>query len=185
MTIQKFSDIPFVGSLGRESNIEFLEEDGDLICRSARGLLLFAQTILFLFASGLSLAVWFAVSQPSTPRNPTFAKVFLGVFAAVGWLIFIRNLLGPPRFVVCGATGDLLLYRRRTRDPWRRIAASAISHFSIEKQPYFDKSRVFENAVLFVHTQDGERRALCGSPDQLQIASLAGQLVQRTHSKII
>ena len=185
MTIQKLSDAPFVGRLGRDSNIEFLEQDGELLCRSARGSLIFAQTVLFLFASALSLGVWHGLSNPATPRNPRFATVFMAFFTLVGWLIFFRNLLGPPHLVVNGATGDLLLFKRRTREPWKRIAASEISHFSIEKQPYFDKTRAFENAVLFIFTKDGERRALCGSPDQAQVKSLADQLAQGTQSKVI
>ena len=102
------------------------------------------------------------------------------MLALVCWLVFFRNLLGTPFFRVSQASGEILLFRRRSREPWKRIPASEISHFSIEKQFYIYDSEQAENAVLLLFTTAGERRALCGSPNQLLIRSLAERLEELT-----
>ena len=180
MSVKMLAEAPFVGHLARENEIAVVEHDGELICKSLRGVVVFTQVILLLFGGGLTVAVWFSLSHPAIASMPWFATALMATLALVCWLVFFRNLLGTPFFTVSQASGEILLFRRRTREPWKRIPASEISHFSIEKQFYSYDSEQAENAVLLLFTTDGKRRALCGSPNQPLMRSLAERLEQLT-----
>lgn len=184
MSLKELPDSPFVGYLARENEIAVVEGTGELMCKSLRGVVVFKQVILLLFGGGLTAAVWFSVSHPALASMPWFVTVLIAVLALVCWLVFFRNLLGTPFFRVSQASGEILLFRRRSREPWKRIPASEISHFSIEKQFYIYDSEQAENAVLLLFTTAGERRALCGSPNQPLIRSLAERLEQLTGKRL-
>lgn len=180
MSLKELPDSPFVGYLARENEIAVVEGTGELTCKSLRGAVAFKQVILLLFGGGLTAVVWFSLSHPTLASMPWVVTVLIAVLALVCWLVFFRNLLGTPFFTVSQTSGEILLFRRRTREPWKRIPVSEISHFSIAKQFYNYNSEQAENAVLLLFTTAGERRALCGSPNQLLIKSLAERLEQLT-----
>jgi hypothetical protein len=180
MSLTVLADSPFVGHLARENELAVVETAGELICKSLRGVIVFKQVIVLLFGGGLTAAVWFSLSHPAIASMPWFATALMATLALVCWLVFFRNLLGTPFFTVNQASGEILLFRRRTREPWKRIHASEILHFNIEKQFYIYDSQQAENAVLLLFTTAGERCVLCGSPNQQLIRFVAEKLEQLT-----
>jgi hypothetical protein len=204
MKIKKFPDKVFVGFIAAKNEIEVLERDGELICKSLRDVVLFKQIILLLFGGGLTAGLWFSVRNPAIAHMPLFWTLFMAAMATICWLIFFRNLLGTPRFVVSAATGDIALFRRRTPAPWKTIHASEISHFAIETLVLWDEQLPptdaagiggdvapvrrrgeVPNAVLVLFTVAGERRPLCGSPERELIESLGEKLARLTQRKVV
>ncbi len=189
MKIKKFPDKVFVGFIAAKNEIEVLERDGELVCKSLRDVVLFKQIILMLFGGGLTAVLSVSVRHPPIAHRPVFWTIFMAAMAAICWLIFFRNLVGTPRFVVSAATGDIALFRRRTPAPWRTIHASEISHFTIETLFYWDEQLPprdeVPNAVLVLFTVAGERRPLCGSPKRELIESLGEKLARLTQRKVV
>lgn len=188
MAIKTFSDTPFVAQLSDANKVAVVERDGDVICKSAGWVLRLTTLLSFFWGCYLAYLVWSSLHVPPTaPKSahmPLFLIVFMAVLGLASWLSFFRILLGTARFEVSGATGDFSFFRRRTREPWEKIPAAQISHFAIEKQFYTYKQHSTENAVLILVTTSGERRVLCGSPDEAVIKSLASRLEQLTEKKV-
>jgi len=190
MIVRTFGDVPFVARLSERNEIKIVERAGDLICECTRSVVILTLVFSFFWGSLLTYIVWGSINQPATAhvhrsvRTPLFAICFMGFFALISWLYFFRTLLGKARFEVSGATGEFSFFRWRTRNPWKTIPAAEISHFTIEKQFYTYKQHQTENAVLFLLTTAGDRRALCASPDEALIKSLARRLEQLTHRQL-
>jgi hypothetical protein len=184
MKIRRFPDHPFVAHIAAKNEVEMLERDGNLICKSLRSTVLFVQIATFLFGTGLTAGVWYSLTHPETAKMPWF---WTGLMALLGFIccaVFIRNIFGTPRFEVSGATGEILLFRRRTREPWKRIDRSEISRFRLEPQIYFDEGREVENLVLLLMDASGERRPLCASPEASLIRALAEKMAAMTQRPV-
>jgi len=167
------NDRPFVGHVCGRNEIEVIERSGDLVCKTRGRILLANQVVLFVFGAASTAGLWLSIARPATLTLPWVWRTLLACLALICWPVFFRNLLGRPRFEVSGGRGEILLFRRNTDEPWMRIAAAEISHFTIEKRTYKDESLRAENAVLILFTTSGARRALCASTSQELIRSLA------------
>ena len=185
-----FGDAPFVARLSERNEVRIVEREGDLICESTRSVVILTLIFSFFWGCLLTYIVWGSIAGPKTAHaarsvhTPVFAICFMGFFGLISWLFFFRTLLGKARFEVSGATGEFSFFRWRTRNPWKTIRAAEISHFTIEKQFYVYKQHQTENAVLLLFTASGERRALCASPDEALIKSLAQRLAQLTQRQV-
>jgi hypothetical protein len=188
MATRTFGDTPFVARLSERNEVAVVERAGDLVCRATRASVILLDVFTLGFGCMLTYLIWFSLTVPeSAPKSkhvPWFIVGFIGILALACWLAFFRNLLGTPCFEVSGATGEFSFFRWRTREPWNRLVAAEISHFTIEKQFYNYKQHQTENAVLILHTVAGERRALCGSPDEALIRSLGERLGNMTRRKV-
>src|SRR5271163_3572493 len=181
-----FADTPFVARVSERNEVKIIERGGDLICQSTRSVVILTVIFSLFWGCLLTYIVWGSILQRSAPhahrsvQTPWLAICIMGFFGLLSWLSFFRALLGSAHFEVSGATGEISLFRRRTLHPWKTILASEISYFTIEKQSYLYKQHQTENAVLLLITTAGERRALCASPDETLISSLARRLEQLT-----
>ena len=184
MSIRAFPDVPFVGHLGTKNEILVVEAEGNLVCKTLRDVVVFTQVIALLFGGALTAWVWFSLSNPGSAHMPLFWTGLVALLALACWLAFFRNLLGTPHFEASVGTGDISLFRRRTREPWKTIRPAEISHFCIEKQFYTHEQLQEENAVLVLLTTNGGRVILCGSPYRAVIQSLAVRLGQLTQRKV-
>lgn len=185
MLFRRLPDKPLVAFLGRYNELEVLERHGDIICKSTRTAVLIRQIIVLVCGSLLSTVIWLSISRPERFPLPLFWKMLVALLAAPCDLIFIRNLFGTPRFEVNGATGEISLFKHRTNDPWKKIYPSEIAAFRLEIQPYItDEERRPDNLVLLLISPSGKRRALCGSPDQKLVRSLAESLARKTQRSV-
>jgi hypothetical protein len=173
MQVKIFADTPFVAHIGERNELQVVEQNGDLLCRSRPGLVLFTQTIMLLVGGGLSAMVWSALHPTRGVRTPMPVILFIGLLAGLCLMMFVRNLLGTPHFLVRGADGEIQLFRCRGANPSRIIPASEISSFTVEQQAYLYQQHQTTNWMLIALLADGQRLALCGSPDQALIRSLA------------
>jgi hypothetical protein len=185
-----FADAPFVARVSERNEIKIVERGGDLICESTRSVMILTLIFSFFWGCLLTYIVWGSIIQRTSAhaaksvQTPWLAICIMGFFGLISWLAFLRTLLGKAHFEVSGATGEFSFFRRRTRKPWKTLPAAEIAHFTIEKQFYTYKQHQTENAVLLLFTTAGERRALCASPDEALINSLARRLEQLTQRQL-
>jgi len=172
-----FPDKPFVGMPGSERSVEISRESDRLVCYLARHTLWFVQAILFLFGLLLTYISWTFWATAEGSEAPLYFRIFAPCFALVLWMLFVRNLLGPPRIEILLSTGDLLFFKRRTAQPAFAIRRQDVAGFGLSEQFYGSLGeRYWRNLVVSVTTSDGKRMALCASPDENLMRSFVTEL---------
>lgn len=177
-----FPDNPFVGMPGSEKTVEVSRLDDRIVCSMASHTLWFVQIILFLFGLVLAYVAWTFWATAEGADTPLYIRIVTPPFALLLWVLFFRNLLGPPRIEILLGTGDLLFFKRRMRQPAFTLHRHEVAGFDLTEQFYGSLGeKYWRNMVVGVNTVAGKRIALCASPDEklmhsfvTEIASILG-----------
>jgi len=162
-----FPDKPFVGMPGSEKSVEISRQSDRIVCSLANHTYWFVQAILFLFGVLTTYSSWTFWATAEGAEAPLYFRIFMPPFTLILWILFVRNLLGPPRIEVILITGDLLFFKRRTAQPALTILKQNVTGIDLSEQFYGSLGeKYWRNLVVSVSTSDGKRLALCASPDE-------------------
>jgi len=172
-----FPDKPFVGLPGSEKSVEISRQSDRIVCSLASHTFWFVQAILFLFGVLSTYISWGFWATAEGAEAPIYFRVFTPCFTLILWLVFVRNLLGPPRIEILLSRGDLLFFRRRTAQPAFTILKNDVTGIDLSEQFYGSLGENYwRNFVVSVSTSDAKRLTLCASPDEKLMQSFATDL---------
>lgn len=159
---------PLVGYVSSRNTLAVAERhDRTVVTVNAgtRAMLLFGGVVL-----GPAFAAFFFLSPHRFTRMPFFIQGAVVLTIAAMTYVLLRTLFVRPTLELL-ANGDIVVHH-----PTRTIPRATILAVSIASDTYIDPPRFFvENAVLVVHTTDGNVR-LTASPDRALIERLAKKI---------
>lgn len=172
-----FPDQPFVGMPGSEKSVEVSRHDDRLVCCQVRRAFWLVQAALFLSGVLLADLTWTFWATAGGAGAPLYLRILVLLLALILWVLFFRNLAGPPRIEILLKTGDLLFFHSRTAQPAFVIRRQDVAGFDLTEQFYGSLGEQFwRNLVIAVTTLDGKRLALCASPDEKLMHSFVTEL---------
>jgi hypothetical protein len=166
---------PLVGILAKDNTIALVRKGDQLTCRLGKARFWLIQTILAVSSCFLSFIIWLSWVDRSK-HLPMLWAGLLWVLAALCWLAFLRNLAGTPRFEYSRASGELHLYRWRSKRPWKTLRRADVEHLAIDAQLYIYEGGQALNYVLIAVTAGGKDLPLCVSVDQSLIEAISTEL---------
>jgi hypothetical protein len=172
-----FPDKPFVGMPGSERSVEISHQEDRIVCYLARHTLWLVQAALLLITYLLVYISWWLWATPQGEDAPLYFRILVPASALIPCIMFIRNLLGPPRIEILLSNGDLLFFSRRTAQPAFTIPRQEVAGLDLTEQFYGSLGASFwRNLVVSVTTTQGKRMAICASPDEKLIHSFVAEL---------
>lgn len=172
---------PLVGFSGIKNSIAVTRRPDGIACRVSTRTYLFVLAGTGLFGPLLGCLFYLRPLEQQTPRF-VFGAVWFLVFLSS--LVFIRYLLGCPRFTVDYGTGEILYYAWWGSKPSLVLRREEVRSVEVEERPFLDEGARIPNFCLTVTTSQDKQYALCVSTDQKLIGALRSDLANARFGRI-
>jgi hypothetical protein len=172
---------PLVGFSGIKNSIVVERRPDGIECRVSTRTYLFVLAGTGLFGPLLGCLFYLRPLEQHTPRFVFGAVWFLILLSS---LVFIRYLLGCPRFTVDYGTGEILYYKWWSSKPSLVLRREEIRSVEVEERPFLDEGVRIPNFFLTVTTFQDKQYVLCVSTDQQLIGALKSDLANARFGRI-
>ncbi len=170
---------PVVGSPGIGITLRVVRGPTGLVCTTGPGTVWFLRAGLGLFGPGLLVVL--LLRPEGFQRIPWLFYLPLWVLVLLTCFAFVMKLLESPRIEVPYASGDVLLFKRRTGEPARRLRRDDIDCFELGKVVYRGSEGLEQdNFVLWASLGSAGRLLLCVSDHEAQVRAFLDELTKIT-----
>jgi len=172
---------PLVGFSGIKNSIAVERRPDGIACRVSTRSYLFVVAGTCLFGPVL---VGLFYLRPLDQHTPSFVLGAVWLLSFLSSLVFIRYLLGCPRFTVDYGTGEILYYAWWISRPSLVLRREEIRSVEVEERSFLDEGARIPNFCLTVTTSQDKQYALCVSTDQQLIGALRSDLANARFGRI-
>jgi hypothetical protein len=172
---------PLVGFSGIRNSIAVERRPDGVKCRVSTRSYLFVLAGTGLFGPVLGSIFYLRPLEQHTPSyilGAVWLLIFLSSF------VFIRYLLGCPRFTADYGTGEILYFKWWGSKPSLVLRREEIRNVEVEERSFLDEGTRVPNFCLTVTTSQDKQYALCVSTDQQLIGSLRSDLENARFGRI-
>lgn len=176
---RRYVETPFVGYAGSKNTLRTKRTRNTIECRINPSTLWLLRAGTALFGPGLTLLLFVLGARIESGATPWPIAAFLVFFSGVGWWYFLRSWLRVHRFELSIVDRTLALYASRRGEPVLVLQAEEIVALERFTKAYRgDDGPAVENLGIQLVAADGEKLALCASPDASVIERLERELAE-------